>query len=178
MSRKLFTNRLTPNRCHRICQLSGEQLLSSTTNIRHPFTNVSISRRPHNELCNCKSLRPQRPSCDSKLSTTLSFIEPSDILCLLVSLNRDDFEIAGVLLSLSICRITCDIFLGGRMERILVNVKKEGGLSCESEEALVHLLDRYCHFYTCFRILLVSLGPVLPPLYTILLFLEQLNNKK
>jgi hypothetical protein len=71
-----------------------------------------------------KSLRPQRPSCESKLSTTLSFIEPPDILYLLVSLNRDDFEIAGVSLSFIYC-ITCDISLGGRRERILVNVKKE-----------------------------------------------------
>jgi hypothetical protein len=72
-----------------------------------------------------------------------------------------------------IYRITCDIFLGGSKERILVKVKKEGGLSCESEEALVYLLDQYCHFNTRVRILLISLGPVLPPLSTIQLFLPE-----
>jgi hypothetical protein len=138
-------------------------------NIRHPFTNVNISGRPHNELCDCKSLRPQRPSCESKLSTTLSFIEPPDILCLLVSLNRNDFEITGISLSFIYC-ITCDILLNSRRERILVKVKKEGGWSCESKGALVHLLVRYCHFHPRFTILLISLGPVLPPLYTIQLF--------
>ena len=126
MKGKLFTDCLVPNRYRRVYHLSGGRLLSSTMNIRHPFTNVNISGRPHNEPCDCKSLRPQRPSCESKLSTTLSFIEPPDILCLLVSLHGNDFEITGISLCF-IYSITWDILLDDRRGRILVKVKKEGG---------------------------------------------------